>query len=250
MDSFDIMIKKIICVLIVVSTLLALALPVYASSSAVKVNMRDDNIYFCVAPADAEYCYYYFVSGSQQDFTWQQCSYMFIWSKEKLSFVDGEIIFTEPFYFYPHTNQQTLYNTIFGSAPDSANLKMCSGSFSYGTIDIIYSNTPYYYDDHFELSHWPFAIDGSDSDAVRHFLYNIYTGLTKAKIHVFGTNVSAFEMIVGPFVISIGIMILRMIFGIGGEAGSLGVRVSKNHLKKVKREKAKAAANSKEKKES
>ena len=220
--------------IVVIVTLLSTALPVFAAyGSTDTIDIRWDSQYNCVAPADASYSYVYLLNGTGEDFTWLGADYMIVWSRERCVIKDNNLVFSEPFYFYPGKTEDSLYNILFTkSSKSTANVYKSEGQLKSRSLQVIYSNRQFMVDD---LSYdvvWPFAIENSDTSIIKVYFGSIFNGLSSVHIKLFGTKISMFGMIVGPFVISISIMIMMSLLGVGGEYVGFGIRVSRNYIKR------------------
>ena len=218
------------------------------AASTTSVPMRYDYQYNIAAPADASYCYYYVITGSGEDFTFAGKSYAVFWSTERLvvndpssDTSDDYILFNKPCYVKFFNSLSEIEQTIFhNKTTEFENLYVCTESFEMDNYDVVYSNRSYLINEKSHKANWPYAIPNEHIAVVTTFFGSLYNALSSNKITLFGTELSFFALIIGPFFVSVSIMIMQAIFGVGASQVSAGVRISRNYKKDHSREKKKS----------
>ena len=105
-------------------------------------------------------------------------------------------------------------------------------------ITIHYSNANYTRTDiatgtsYTQPANWPVAVADSEYLAFSNFLKGTWEKLYSVKFTLFGVDISAISLIVGPFFIAIGIGFLNKIFDLSLSTGAFGVRIANNHISK------------------
>ena len=235
-------VKKILVifltVLVIVSTFTITVFAADSYGSKQTIDMRWDAAFHCIAPTDTTYYYYYIVSGKSGAFNFIGNDYVLIWSRDRLIVENNSIQFTSPFYYVSASKIETLLD---GLATDRSSLTVYSSSkFVFNDsseFKVHYSNQKYVIDGKTYAAHWPSAITGMDTYALTSFLQSIYVGLKNAKITVFGTEISAWVMLAGPFLISFTVSILQKILGVGDAAAVYSVSAGRNIKNKIQKNK-------------
>ena len=236
--------KKIFIILLTVSIILSMTVvPVFAADSygtKVQVEMRYNDAYFCISPADVSYYYYYILYGNSGDFGWIDSDYILIWSKERLIVSDNKIVMSEPFLYVA---SDSLENLIEG-VQNKDNVKTLDMYQSKGTFEfkstsnfrVIFSNNRYEIDGEHYSAKWFAATAGTHSEILKGFLMSTYQALKNNHIVLFGSEISFWSLLAGPFVITVGILVLNSCIGVGDASAQYGIGVAKNIRRRVENE--------------
>lgn len=212
----------------------------------VNLTVRFDTGYQCIMPQDTGYRYCYVLSGSGDDFNFIDSPYILVWSTDKLVVELKDeptrtyhLVLTEPIYYIAADYLSTIENALFERLPTGVMPISCFKSpgadLEFKNIDVIYSNESYSVNGKSHSAFWPVALTEDLATGVGSYLGRLYTSLTSEGIYIFGTKVSFYAIIAGPFVISIAIIFLDKFFQIGSNLTRATVRSSKNFKKPSKK---------------
>lgn len=213
------------------------------------IDLRWNSAFHCVAPTDTTFYYYYVLSGSSGAFNWIGNDYVLIWSKEVLIIENNTISMNAPFYYVSSSTLDRLISFLT-TEQVSATVYQASSDFSVpqsGSIRVHYSNQRYTVDGVVHPAHWISAVSGDYSYALKSFFDTIYRGLKNTKIRVFGTELSAYVIVAGPFLISFTISVLQKILGVGNAAAVHSVSAGRNIKNKIQKNKENKERNRQEK---
>lgn len=234
--------KKIISILLVVIILITTTTTVvfadsYGTSVNVKLEFRD--AFQCLAPVNTTYYYFSIITGDGLDFTWTGYKYILIWSTEKLIISkshNGMILITQPFYYIGSNNLKSLLEIVQTKESGTMTVGQSKGTFEFTNCRVLYSNQEYSIEGKIYPINWIAASMTGHAAFLRTFLDSIYQGLKNNSIILFGTEISFWALLAGPFAISIVFFALNAILGIGDSSFKLGVRVSRNRKLEAKNE--------------
>lgn len=233
--------KKILIVILTVTIILSsFTITVFADvfGKKVTIDMRWSDVFHCIAPVDTTYYYYYIISGDSGDFNWIGNDYVLVWSKEKLIVENNSLQLSEPIYYVSAAKLETLVN---GLTTDRTSLTVYqTTSFTWlnsTNFKVHYSNQQYSIDGKSYPAYWMTAIEASHTELLTTYLATVFEGLKNAKIKVFGTELSAYVMIAGPFLISFTVSVLQKIIGVGDAAAVHSVSAGRNIKRKYKEKK-------------
>jgi hypothetical protein len=242
--------KILIAVCLVLSLLVCSAIPAFAfhtdysglAFDRSKVVMRYDTTYQCNAPSDTSFEFYSVLRTNMV----HAPGYVVIWSQDRLNLVtDGTYTRLEgdgQYYFIYASSLDKVKDFLFSSVAlgEKTLLLRSDLYFKFSEYEVIYSNRSYMDNGEVHSVNWPSAVHTNQVDFLADYLSATYTGLVNNGLTVFGTKISFFAMIAGPFVAAISLNLLNKLFHIGDGAVTTGVRIARNKSEKERRAKAKS----------